>query len=282
MNKDVTIVLLSHKSEDLIIDFIDEIYNKFRIIIIDNSNDKKLEQKINKEYSSIIIKLIENNGYGAAANYASKLIKTDYFMINNPDIKNLSEKKILEFVSVAKTLENKFSCLGPRFINANAKSLKQSDQNIDIAEMKFLSGACMFFNKKNFDLLGGFDENFFLYFEESDFCLRSHKINKNYQINKIEVNHLNGTSVLIKTNEEKNKLQDLYTWHFIWSKFYYHKKHYSFILAIVYFIPVLLRIIFKIILNILIKNKKIVNKYKMRWSGLISSIKGKKSYKRLH
>jgi len=60
MNKDVTIVLLSHKSEDLILDFIDEIYNKFRIIIIDNSNDKKLEQKINKEYSSIIIKLIEN------------------------------------------------------------------------------------------------------------------------------------------------------------------------------------------------------------------------------
>ena len=33
----------------------------------------------------------------------------------------------------------------------------------------------MFFKKKNFDLIGGFDENFFLYFEESDFCLRAHK-----------------------------------------------------------------------------------------------------------
>ena len=33
----------------------------------------------------------------------------------------------------------------------------------------------MFFNKSKFDLLGGFDENFFLYFEETDYCLRAKK-----------------------------------------------------------------------------------------------------------
>ena len=64
--------------------------------------------------------------------------------------------------------------------------------------MTFISGACMFFKKKTFDLLGGFDEFFFLYFEESDFCLRAHKIYKNYQINTIKVKHNVGTSVEAK------------------------------------------------------------------------------------
>ena len=52
----------------------------------------------------------------------------------------------------------------------------------------------MFFKKETFDLIGGFDEKFFLYFEESDFCIRSHKIKKNYQVNDIKFSQV-GTSV---------------------------------------------------------------------------------------
>ena len=59
----------------------------------------------------------------------------------------------------------------------------------------------MFFNKANFDQLNGFDENFFLYFEENDFCLRSFKINKNYQINNIKVKH--HITVEIQNESEK-------------------------------------------------------------------------------
>ena len=64
--------------------------------------------------------------------------------------------------------------------------------------MRFLSGACMFFLKKNYDLIGGFDDNFFLYFEENDFCKRSIKFYKNYQINKIKLHHNAGNSVTSK------------------------------------------------------------------------------------
>ena len=280
MNKDTTIVLISHKSKDLILKFIKEIYNKFEIIIIDNSKDKELEKEIKQNYSKITIKFVENNGYGAAINYGSKLVKTNYFLISNPDIEGINEKNITKFLVSAKKLNDKFSSLGPRYINADPKSHVQSDSNKEIAEMKFISGACMFFKKESFKILGGFDENFFLYFEESDFCLRSYKKNKNYQINTIKIKHNVGTSVVSKNIIEKKKIENLYTWHFIWSKFYYHKKHYSYLGALIYFSPIIIRIIFRIGYYSFKKDIKKIEKYKIRWSGLMNSIRGNKSYKR--
>ena len=280
MNKDTTIVLISHKSKDLILKFIKEIYNKFEIIIIDNSKDKELEKEIKQNYSKITIKFVENNGYGAAINYGSKLVKTNYFLISNPDIEGINEKNITKFLVSAKKLNDKFSSLGPRYINADPKSHVQSDLNKEIAEMKFISGACMFFKKESFKILGGFDENFFLYFEESDFCIRSYKKNKNYQINTIKIKHNVGTSVVSKNIIEKKKIENLYTWHFIWSKFYYHKKHYSYLGALIYFSPIIIRIIFRIVYYSFKKDIKKIEKYKIRWSGLMNSIRGNKSYKR--
>ena len=282
MNKYITIVLISHKSKDLILNFITNLYNKFKIIIIDNSNDRELEKNIKLNYPNITIKLIENNGYGSAINFANKLITTDYFIISNPDVIGLDEENILKFISAANALNDEFSCLGPRYIDENNKSHIQSDLKIEIAEMKFISGACMFFKKKTYDSLGGFDENFFLYFEESDFCLRAHKVQKNYQINMIKVKHYTGTSVQEVNIEKKRKLQELYNWHFIWSKFYYYKKNYGYFYSLIYFFPIIIRTIFKIVFNIISENKFQEKKYRIRLDGLVSSIRGKESYKRIN
>jgi len=281
MNNEITVVLLSHKSKDLVITFIKEIYDKFKIIIIDNSDDINLKKEIQQNYPNIVLEFVKNKGYGSAVNHASKMIKTNYFLISNPDIVGINEKNINEFIKVAKTLKDKFSSLGPRFINANPKSHVQSNSKNKIAEMKFISGACMFFKKDTFEELGGFDENFFLYFEESDFCLRAHKRNKNYQINDVEVSHNVGTSVSVNSDHERKELDKLYTWHFIWSKFYYYKKNYSYIFALFFFIPIIMRIIFRIIFYTLKKDIDNIEKYKVRLSGLINSIKGNKSYKRI-
>ena len=281
MNNQITIILISHRSKNLVLNFIKNIHIKYKLIIIDNSNDTELKKIIEKNYPEVVINIIENNGYGSAINYASKLVKTNYFLICNPDIEGINLKNIKKFLDAAQTLNDKFSSLGPRYIDADVKSHIQSDSKIEIAEMKFISGACMFFKKETFNSLGGFDENFFLYFEESDFCLRAHKVNKNYQINSIKVKHYQGTSVLVKNIEEKRDLQRLYSWHFIWSKFYYHKKNYGYFLSLIYFFPIIVRTVFKIIFNMISKNKIQEKKYKIRWDGLISSIKGKKSYKRI-
>jgi len=282
MNKDITIVLISHKSKDLVITFIKKIYEKFDIIIVDNSYDLDLKKKIKSDYPKVVLELVENKGYGAAINHANNLVKTNYFLISNPDIVGIDEKRINKFIDVAKGLNDKFSALGPRYIEADEKSLIQSDEQLDIAEMKFISGACMFFKKETFQILGGFDENFFLYFEESDFCLRANKVNKNYQINNIKVKHNVGSSVSINNYKEKKEIEKLRNWHFIWSKFYYYKKNYGFVYSLIYFIPTLLRVIFRIILYTLIRNSEKREKYLIRFNGLLSSIKGMKSYKRIN
>ena len=281
MNKDVTLILLTHKSKKLVINYLKNVYSKVKILIIDNSNDTDLENLINKDYPLAKIYLIENNGYGNAINFGSKLVDTEYFLISNPDVEGINLESLTTFVNAAKKLEDRFSVLGPRYLNANSKSLKQSLDNNSIAEMKFLSGACMFFSKKNFDKLNGFDENIFLYFEENDFCMRSHKINKNYQINNIKVKHYVGNSVETKSEEEKSKQKNLRTWHFIWSKFYYFKKHYGFYIALIYFIPIIIRINYRIFLYTIVRDKIKLEKYQVRRSGLFSSILNKKSFKRI-
>ena len=280
MNQDVTIIILTHKSKNLVIDYIKDIYKKFKIIIVDNSNDTELKSLIKSSYKDTDIHLIPNNGYSNQINYGVKFVKTNYFLISNPDVKGIDEINILNFINSAKQLNDNFSALGPRYLDVNPKTLKQSKSEDDIAEMRFLSGACMFFCKKNYDFIGGFDNNYFLYFEENDYCLRSKKFFKNYQINTIKVLHDAGNSVTSRNEDEVKDQRELRSWHFVWSKFYYYRKNYSFFFAIFFFIPIIIRTSFKIIYYLIIRDRINCLKYKNRFSGIISSIKGEKSHKR--
>jgi len=277
----ISLILISHKSKSLVLKYVKNIYNKLNIIIIDNSNDFSLEEEIKKNYPNILFKFMVNNGYGAAINFGSQFVKTKYFIVSNPDVLGLDNNKLETFYKFAIKLNDKFSVLGPRFVDADPKSINQSDINKEVAEMRFLSGACMFFNKKNFDKLGGFDENIFLYFDENDFCKRSIKFHKNYQLNKIKVYHDAGNSVETQDNDEKKNHDNLRNWHFIWSKFYYFRKHYGYVIALIIFIPLIIRTIFKINFYKLKNDEKNVIKYETRYSGLINSIKNKKSFMRI-
>ena len=89
-----------------------------------------------------------------------------------------------------------------------------------------MHGSALFFSKKNFDKISGFDDKFFLYWEERDLAKKFEKIDLYcYQINCINVKHLKGSSVIL--NYDNDNLINLYNWHFIWSKFYFFKKHYG-------------------------------------------------------
>ena len=80
----------------------------------------------------------------------------------------------------------------------------------------------MFINKEIFEEIGRFDENFFLYFEETDYCYRGKKNYISYQINEIKVESI-GRTVNIENKDQQN-LNNILIWHFIWSKFYFTKK----------------------------------------------------------
>ena len=132
----------------------------------------------------------------------------------------------------------------------------------------------MFINKKCFEEIGKFDDNFFLYFEETDYCYRAKKKGYNsYQINASKVESL-GRSIDI--NKKDDKISNILIWHFIWSKYYFNKKKYGYILTFIIFIPTLIRTILKICLYKVSGNKKFL-KYKYRLDGLLKSITNKKS-----
>ena len=49
----ITIVLISHKSKNLILDFINNLSKKNKILIIDNSNDRDLKKKLKNRKNRI-------------------------------------------------------------------------------------------------------------------------------------------------------------------------------------------------------------------------------------
>ena len=277
--ENVTIILITYKSEKKVTSFLEKVPKNFPVIIVDNSNSSELKSNVENIYSNVQVFLSENNGVSSALNYAVNKIKTKYFLQISPDIEfNFKDLKI--FQKLAENLNDDFAAIGPRHLNVNEKGHKQISNKIDFGIIDSIVGSCMYMNKKNFLDIGGFDENFFLYFEETEFCYRAKKLNyKSYQTNKSNVTSL-GRSVNIENEEDKEDLANLLIWHFIWSKFYFYKKKYGKNIALIVFIPVILRIYFKIIINGLLNNRKKLKKYKLRLDGLINSIKGNKSYLR--
>ena len=136
----------------------------------------------------------------------------------------------------------------------------------------------MFLNMKNLKKIDFFDENFFLYFEEIDLCKRLRNQNiKIYIDPTIEVSHFGGAS----HNTEINKPMELSrNWHWMWSTFYYHKKHNGYIRAFIVILPKLISSIIKFVIYMLIFKKFKSDIYKHRILGIINSVILKKSWYR--
>ena len=64
-------------------------------------------------------------------------------------------------------------------------------------------------------------------------------------------------------------------------KILYNKEKYGFILSLIIFIPIIIRISFKLFFHNITGDNDQLNKYKFRFKGLINSILGRKSYLRL-
>ena len=269
---EITIVIITYKSRKIIYDFIKKIPSTIKIIIIDNSQDHELKKDIEEKYKNISVYLKENNGVSSALNYAVEKINTKYFLQISPDLEfNFEDLKI--FLDFAKTKKNDFAALGPRFLDVKQKSHKQINENLEFGKIDSIHGSCMFVDKDIFFKIGKFDENFFLYFEETEYCYRAKKKGYlSYQINDIKVT-TKGRSVDLESDSFSNIL----IWHFIWSKFYFHKKKYGKLLSLIIFLPLLVRILFRIILYTITKNEISTTKYKTRFDGLLKSIKGQKS-----
>jgi GT2 family glycosyltransferase len=269
--KDLTIVIVTYKSEEKILDCLKSISNDIPVIVVENSSDENFKTKIEKKFFNVNCILSgENKGYSVANNIGLKAVKTKFALVLNPDT-ILEKNAIQNFFESANKIED-FWLMGP----ANDQMINTNYEN-NIEEVNNLKGFAIFFNLSKFSN-DFFDENFFLFFEEIDLCK---KVKKNggkiYLVQNIIIKHEGASSVLKKDSFELEKNRN---WHWMWSTFYYQKKHKGFLLAFVIMFPKLFSAFFKTLFYMVIFNKKKREIYFCRLSGILNSLIGKKSWYR--
>ena len=270
----ITVVINTFKSEDKIYNCLDSINSNIKVIIIENSENVEFKKDIEKKYSNSKCYLSgENLGYAKGNNFGLKKVETKYAVILNPDAL-LEEETVKNFLISAEKIKD-FAIMGP----AKQDEFQKEDNNLDkgqVFQVDYLKGFAMFLNLEQFKQIGFFDDNFFIYLEEIDLCKRLKDVNKKIYLNKnIIVNHLGGSSHNQSINFEMELSRN---WHWMWSKFYFNKKHYGFFFSLLKVSKNFFSSILKLIFYSLLFNKKKKDIYLHRFLGLSNSILGKKSW----
>ena len=191
---DLTLIMVTYRSELLVKKNLD-ILKKFKTIIVDNSNSNHLTEIV-KDYKNIKIIISKKNlGYGKAANLAISYAKTSLILTVNPDL-ILNTDGIQKLINEYHKDENNIGILSPSLYNEKmqrrtngtvtylnqlkGKRVFNNSNNLPEGNMccEFLEGCCYLINRNFFNKLGGFDERFFMYFEDTDLCDRSIKKGK--------------------------------------------------------------------------------------------------------
>jgi GT2 family glycosyltransferase len=205
---------------------------------VDNNSQDGSVEMLKNDFGSKI-KLILNNkntGFGPANNQGAKLAKGEYLFLLNSDtiIKNnillelekfLSENKDVGIVAPKLFLEDGSEqpfAFGdyPRLLSLIFEKFTKAPKYLDNPfEVEWVSGAALVIRKEIFDKVGGFDENFFMYFEDIDLCKRVREAGYKVMVNPlVNLTHLCGKSParFIKRKSYYYESQD-----------YFYKKHYG-------------------------------------------------------
>ena len=271
-SKDLTIVIVTFKSEEKIFKCLKSISNKIPVLVVENSNNENFKKMVQDKCVNVNCVLTgENKGYSIANNIGLNLVKTKYALVLNPD--TILDTKAIENFFDSVNINRDFWLMGP----ANNQVEKLDFKENYLQEVDNLKGFAIFFNMSKFNKKY-FDENYFLFFEEIDLCKRVKNNKGKIYLNKnIVIKHEGGSSV---SNNNTIELEKNRNWHWMWSTFYYHKKYKGFILAFIIIIPKLFSAIFKALFFSLIFNSKKRDIYFYRLSGIFNSIIGKKSWYR--
>ena len=275
----VTFIIVTYNSEQVINNCLDSLPKEALKIIIENSNNIETKNYLEKKYDNIKVFLSENEGMGASNNKGINKSNTQYVFIINPDtifkyntIKNIFDE--------AKLIDD-FAIISPVNTDLNYPNYKTSNKilNKNIIEVDSVDGFAMLINKQKFNENNFFDEKFFLFLENDDLCKRiKTKGNKIYVIKNAFIDHKGFSS---STKIDKEELELLRNWHWMWSKFYFNKKHFGFLKAFISVLPSFLSSIIKVLIFTLLFNKKKRKIYQFRFNGILNSIMGKNSWYRI-
>lgn len=252
----VSIIIVNYKVKEKLIDCVKSIEKNINsisceIIIVDNEVDDSLNGEL-KEYKHVkYIKAPKNLGFGGGNNLGSRYAKGEYLFFLNPDTLIVDDaiEKLYKFIKS----EKKIGIVSPLLIDINLqpfstqskkeltplnaifsfsflrklfpkKSIyndpffKKWDKKQPI-EVNTIPGAALMIPKKLFEQVNGFDERFFLYFEENDLSKRVRNIGFKLYINP-------SARVIHEVGQSTKKLKDTKDI-FVKSRFLYFRKHYG-------------------------------------------------------
>ena len=286
MNRELTIVFNSYQSYHLLIKLLKQFYNKYKILIIENSLDIKIKKKLESRFHGIEVIIPEKNlGLARSYNLGIKKSKTKFIFLNNPDIE-ISNKSINDLLHCAKNIKN-FGIIAPiyknekiykNYENFSKKKDKYSKilKKFDIKEVDLIDNN--FFVKKDNIKKNLFDENYFLYFETVDFATRMRKLGKKiYIARNIKFHHYGSSSL---SSKYSNLVKKTRSFHFNWSKFYFYKKNFSYFYALKKIYPNFIRAIKKSLIFIFKLDMKNLKFSILEILGILTSILGFKSFYR--
>ena len=274
---DITFIIVTYQSEKIIKNCLDSLPIESKKIIIENSNNINLGKELRDKYDNIEVIFSKNLGMGAGNNIGLKSCKTNYAYVLNPDTK-FNKDTIPNLLETLNGISD-FTLASPLNDNKNfpnfKKKEKETSKNKNFISVDSIDGFSMLFNLQKFKDKTYFDENFFLYLENDDLCLRvKQKKEFIYIITNSLINHKGSIS-------SDDNLENLRNWHWMWSKFYFNKKHYGFFIALQKVFFNLLSALLKYFIFLILFKKKKRKIYEMRIKGILNSAAGKKSWFRI-
>jgi len=291
--QNLSIVIVTLKSEDVINQCLNSIDKEIPVFVIENSSNLKFKEYLEKNYQNVTCMLTNKNlGMGSGNNVGIKLVKTDYILILNPDV--ILESNTINELILASKDNSHFSILSPISKNSSYPNYKLEDKNKFQKKdnlpflVKSVDGYAMLFNKNKINMIlkdekdnkknHYFDENFFMYLENDDLCKRiTNKGQSIFIVPDAKINHLGAKAV---SEKYKYEVELSRNWHWIWSKFYFNKKHFGFLKALFQGLPQYILTIFKFLFFKLINNKTKQEIYFNRASGFFNALIGKSSWYR--
>lgn len=196
----VAVVILNFKTKNDTLKCIKSVkqsdFKDFEIIVVDNHSGDDLEEEIKKIKDINFVQSEDNLGYTGGNNLGIKKAleqQAEYVFILNADTE--IEKKALGNMVAAAEKENA-GILGPKILFSDKKTIWYAGGALDlnnvlgghrginendegqydkIEETDSVTGGAMMVNRKVFGSIGLFDERYFLYYEDSDFCYRAKK-----------------------------------------------------------------------------------------------------------
>jgi N-acetylglucosaminyl-diphospho-decaprenol L-rhamnosyltransferase len=293
--KKCTVIIPTFFPGEQIINCIETIPEAFKIIIVDNSYDKRLVEFL-KKFKNIEYYNIGDVGLGKTFNFALSLIKTELFFLTQPDVtlrnnclENLINSTLLYplagilapvvfdngIYSKYDFYDLKYDKVNKIFNNKNFKNkiniLPSGDYSVDA-----INATSMLLNTNLMKKIGGWDNNIYVYLEDIDISLRL-KLNGNeiIKIRKAEVDHKGFSSHFL---EIKNTMNLTRVWHFTWSSIYFQKKfcnNYVYIMSIIRIVCIA---VFKNIFHLFLLNKKKITLNNIKISACFSHVFNKGSY----